>query len=213
MISDVLLYRDGIAAGLARSGRFAPIDVVGSAVALAAAGDARADVVFLDMSRVASLAFSRRLGPELEGVPIIGFGVGGHDEALACAEAGISAFVGAEGTIDDLCEAALLALDGKAVVSPTLAAMLVHRLAALSVARQPSDATLTRRERQIARLLDSGLSNKEIAGTLEISPATVKNHVHAILEKLNVSRRGAVGRTLSQAAPLGPTTATLAARH
>lgn len=35
------------------------------------------------------------------------------------------------------------------------------------------------------------------AGTLKISPATVKNHVHTILEKLNVSRRNAIGGSLS----------------
>ena len=48
---------------------------------------------------------------------------------------------------------------------------------------------LTVRERQIARLLDEGLSNKEIAIQLCIEVATVKNHVHNILEKLNVQRR------------------------
>jgi DNA-binding NarL/FixJ family response regulator len=130
------------------------------------------------------------------GTPIISFGVASHDEALACAEVGISAFVGADGTIDDLAQAALLALEGKAVVSPTLAALLVQRIAALSEAHSPPNAALTRREQEIARLIDHGLSNKEIAGSLKISPATVKNHVHTILEKLNVSRRNAIGRSL-----------------
>jgi DNA-binding NarL/FixJ family response regulator len=39
-------------------------------------------------------------------------------------------------------------------------------------------------------LVDQGLSNKEIARTLRIGAATVKNHVHNILEKLQVRRRG-----------------------
>jgi two-component system, NarL family, nitrate/nitrite response regulator NarL len=51
-------------------------------------------------------------------------------------------------------------------------------------------AALTAREREVALLLQRGLSNKEIAGRLEIRPATVKNHVHKILVKLGVRRRG-----------------------
>ena len=197
VISDVLLYRDGVAAGLARAGAFAPICVADPADILDVLADQEPDVVFLDMTRPAALALSRALVPMLAGTPIIGFGVASHDEALACAEAGISAFVGADGTIDDLAQAALLALEGKAVISPTLAALLVQRIAALSEAHSPPNATLTRREREIACLIDHGLSNKEIASSLKISPATVKNHVHTILEKLNVTRRNAIGRSLS----------------
>lgn len=190
-----------MAAGLARSDHFAVVDVAGADDVLGAVGDGAVDVVFLDMSRATSLALSRRIGARLDGAPIIGFGVGGPDEALACAEAGISAFVGAEGTIEDLCHAALLALEGEAVISPRLAAMLVRRVAALSGQQPLPCSTLTRREQEIACLIDHGLSNKEIAGTLRISPATVKNHVHTILEKLNVPRRNAIGRSLADLSP------------
>jgi hydroxymethylbilane synthase len=50
-------------------------------------------------------------------------------------------------------------------------------------------ASLTSRELEILDLIDQGLSNKEIARRLTIELSTVKNHVHNILEKLNVSRR------------------------
>jgi DNA-binding NarL/FixJ family response regulator len=49
---------------------------------------------------------------------------------------------------------------------------------------------LTEREREIVGLIDAGLSNKKIALSLGIEVATVKNHVHHILEKLQVTRRG-----------------------
>jgi DNA-binding CsgD family transcriptional regulator len=48
---------------------------------------------------------------------------------------------------------------------------------------------LTQREFQILELIERGLSNKEIAATLTIELATVKNHVHNILAKLGVRRR------------------------
>ena len=49
---------------------------------------------------------------------------------------------------------------------------------------------LTSREREIVALVERGLSNKEIARSLRIGTATVKNHIHNILSKLDVRRRG-----------------------
>lgn len=46
-------------------------------------------------------------------------------------------------------------------------------------------------------LIERGLSNKEIARDLQIALPTVKNHVHNILEKLQVSRRSQVPRARS----------------
>jgi DNA-binding NarL/FixJ family response regulator len=51
---------------------------------------------------------------------------------------------------------------------------------------------LTGREREIVSFIDEGLSNKEIARHLSIEVSTVKNHVHNILEKLHVTRRGKI---------------------
>jgi two-component system, NarL family, nitrate/nitrite response regulator NarL len=45
-------------------------------------------------------------------------------------------------------------------------------------------------------LVTQGMSNKEIARSLRIASATVKNHVHNILEKLQASRRDAVAAIL-----------------
>jgi DNA-binding NarL/FixJ family response regulator len=49
---------------------------------------------------------------------------------------------------------------------------------------------LSRRELQIAQLIDCGLTNKQIGRELGIEAATVKNHVHNLCEKLDVHRRG-----------------------
>jgi DNA-binding NarL/FixJ family response regulator len=71
-----------------------------------------------------------------------------------------------------------------AAVSSTtllLAASDADGLAAISA--------LTRRERQTAELIKSGLSDKEIARRLNISLATTKSHVHNLLGKLNARRR------------------------
>ena len=48
---------------------------------------------------------------------------------------------------------------------------------------------LTRREREVMRLLVKGLRNRAIGEKLSISEGTVKVHLHAIFEKLNVESR------------------------
>ncbi|HET8647618.1 MAG TPA: response regulator transcription factor, partial [Vicinamibacteria bacterium] len=50
----------------------------------------------------------------------------------------------------------------------------------------PAPPQLTAREREVLRWVAAGLQNKEIAQTLELSLATVRNHIHNILEKLGV---------------------------
>ena len=55
---------------------------------------------------------------------------------------------------------------------------------------------LSHREREIVQLVDSGMSNKEIASRLHIEMATVKNHMHHILHKLGVQRRGEAAAAL-----------------
>jgi len=56
-------------------------------------------------------------------------------------------------------------------------------------ARPPTSETdppLTAREREILQWVAGGLQNKEVAQKLDLSLATVRNHVHNILEKLSV---------------------------
>jgi DNA-binding NarL/FixJ family response regulator len=53
-----------------------------------------------------------------------------------------------------------------------------------------SSAALTPRETQIAQMIVGGMSNKDIARRLSIELATAKTHVHNILGKLNLQRRG-----------------------
>jgi DNA-binding NarL/FixJ family response regulator len=51
---------------------------------------------------------------------------------------------------------------------------------------------LSARQRDVMKLIVGGLSNKEIASTLNLAEGTVKIHVAALLRKLGVNRRAAV---------------------
>ena len=76
--------------------------------------------------------------------------------------------------------------------SPRITAFLFDRVARLAreASEAQTDVPLTPREREIAALVACNLPNKEIARRMRLSPATVKNHVHNILQKLNLDRRG-----------------------
>jgi two-component system response regulator DesR len=54
---------------------------------------------------------------------------------------------------------------------------------------QASDLALTDRERQVLELMASGATNREIAGSLHLSPHTVKEHTSSLFRKLDVRNR------------------------
>ncbi len=59
-------------------------------------------------------------------------------------------------------------------------------------------AMLTEREWEVAVLVASGLTNKEIAGELVLVPGTVSNHVLHILRKLGFTRRAQIATWVTQ---------------
>jgi DNA-binding NarL/FixJ family response regulator len=166
------------------------------------------DATLLDLTTSDSLAVMRRLANEVPESRVVALAVP-EDEAavIACAEAGVAAFLTRDQSVEDLLETLASVARGEARVSPKLAAMLLRRVTALAAERPAPPgqhsrrARLTRREHQVLRLLDEGLSNKEIAQRLCIELPTVKNHVHRILEKLAVHRRAEAVAWLHGRAP------------
>jgi DNA-binding NarL/FixJ family response regulator len=197
IVSDVLLYREGLEASLVRDGRLKVLAAVSSSEAPAAVPASGLDAVLLDATLGSGLALARQLRSQRPGARLVGFGIsGGADDLVACAEAGLMAFVDCDGTIDELVAAVLGAMRGELACSPQVAAMMCDRLASLAGSTVDGGEPLTRRERQVAALVAEGLSNKEIALDLRIGPATVKNHVHSILDKLKVRRRAGIAGQL-----------------
>lgn len=190
VVGAVRLYREGLVELL----RGAGVDVVGTAVDLDGCqgfDGERADIVLLDVAGTAGVAGIRRAVDELPGMAVVAFGVSGSsDEIVACAEAGAKGYVTRNNGREELLDVLESVARGETLCSPEVAAALMDRVAALALgAPSGSDARLTKREAQIVALLEEGLSNKEIAQRLVIEVATVKSHVHNILEKLKLSGR------------------------
>jgi DNA-binding NarL/FixJ family response regulator len=204
VVSDVLLYREGMARGLAQFGRLTIAGASSGIEAAAVLGSVPVDAVLLDASTPESLVVARQLRAAHPKLPVVGFAISNAATSVACAEAGLVGFVGRDGTLAEIERAVEQAIAGEVGCTPELAALLCRRVAALSGTPALPTPLLTRRERQIAGLVSEGLSNKEIAIELQIGPATVKNHIHNILEKLQVRRRSAIGTHFRAMAPLVP---------
>jgi two-component system nitrate/nitrite response regulator NarL len=109
-----------------------------------------------------------------------------------CARAGVAAFVSRDATVADLRRTILQTARGEHPGPSWLMPMLLRRVASHAEPEAPPESSLqrlTRREREVLDLVADGLSNKQIARRLRIELPTVKNHVHSILDKLDVSRR------------------------
>jgi two-component system NarL family response regulator len=115
---------------------------------------------------------------------------------LRYVEAGATGYILKDDSLDDLIETVRAAQEGKVFVSPQIAAAMMERLSDLaqifsSVENNVADTPgLTSRELEVLELIGKDFTNQEIADHLVIEIGTVKNHVHNILDKLNVGSRG-----------------------
>ncbi len=194
IVSEIRLYREGLARLLRRDQRLEVVGAAGDvADALAALGGlAEApEAVLLDAPAPASLEGLQLLEAAVPTARIIVLNVSDADEpaVIAWAEAGVGGLLARDVDVDDVARAVQTTASGGTVCSPRLAALLLRRVAR-SAQDRPVTSPLTSREREIAELLEQGLSNKEIGARLQIELPTVKNHVHSILTKLKASRRG-----------------------
>lgn len=192
IVDDHQLAREGLRAVLAESG----IDVVGAAStgeqAVELARELEPDIVLMDV----------RLGPGIDGleatrqIAVLGLPIRIimltlHDmpayvrEALA---AGAAGYVLKDTAIGDLRAAIDQVMAGQSALPLDLVS------AAMKASPRPAQTAsladlLTEREREVLEHVTEGLTNKEIARELEISPATVKVHVERVIGKLGVADR------------------------
>ncbi len=110
-------------------------------------------------------------------------------QVVACLEAGACDWLPSDAGFDSLCNKVDAVLAGRNQLPADIVYAMTHRLSALARERRRGTIPLTERELEILRLIDLGMSNKEIATSLKRSLHTIKNHVHHILEKLEVPTR------------------------
>ena len=151
-------------------------------------------VVDIRMPGVGGIDIARQLGAEGSKTAVILYT--GHSERsllLEALDAGARGFLVKEAPLDDLARAIRTICEGGTYVDPALAGVLVGPQA---TERLPA---LTKREREVLRLLADGMQNEQVALELSISPLTVRSHVKNAMEKLEAdTRTEAVAKALRE---------------
>ena len=177
------------------------IEVVGEAAdglsAYELARTYRPDVVLIDvrMPGMDGIAGTRRIVEA--GVPsrvlvLTTFDLDSY--VYAALRAGASGFVLKDMPREELVEAVRTVAAGETPLAPAVVRRLIAHFLddpprGGSVRLDPRLARLTEREREVLRLVASGMTNAEIADRLVVSPATIKTHVGSLLHKLEVRDR------------------------
>jgi two-component system, NarL family, nitrate/nitrite response regulator NarL len=193
IIASMRLYCEGLAEVL---GRRSHVEVVGVATdpvrGLQQERDLRPDVVLVDTSMPQAITVVHTILTTTAATKVVALGISEQDQdVLAFAEAGVGGYVTRDATIDHLTAVIESVARGEVPCPPVIAARLLRHISVLAGRGpvMPTEMRLTKRELEVVDLIDRGLSNKEIARRLCITVPTVKNHVHRILDKLQLPSR------------------------
>ncbi|MCX5402752.1 response regulator transcription factor [Streptomyces sp. NBC_00335] len=194
---DQPLVRRGLALILAPDPDFEVVGEAGDgAEAVALAERLRPDVVVMDirMPVLDGVEATGELSARLPECRVLALSTFDMDEyVVAALRAGAYGFLPKDVSPEELTAAIRTVHTGEAAVAPRLLTRLISTYvrAPARPARQTAGvpAGLTPREREIWRLLATGLDNAEIAADLDISVSTVKNHITGIFGKLGVRDR------------------------
>ncbi len=156
----------------------------------------RPDIVLIDTALPNGLAAVRRTRLLAPWVHVVAFAMAETEEnVVAWAEVGAAGYIPRTAGLAELVSMLQNVMRGEQVCSSRVASCLMRRIAnptgrSKSEGKPCDPPPLTRRELQIVQLINAGLSNKEIARRLNIGLATTKSHVHNVLGKLRLGRRG-----------------------
>jgi len=196
IVDDHAIIRAGVRAVLQAED---DMEVVGEAATTQEAIDrARAlkpDAILMDVrlgegNDAGGVDACREIRSELADVQVVMFSSFGERESvLASIMAGAAGFLTKNVGPDQIVEAIRTARKGESILDPRVTRNVVERLTELTKAAPEPGHLLSDREREVLLLVTQGLTNKEIAARLYVSPYTARNHVIRILDKLGLSSR------------------------
>ena len=209
VLTPVRLLGDGLAACFSSRSDMRAIAVVNDLASLREKlSTTEAHVVLVDVTQGVDLFDVRAIASESPDVPLVALGLNEQrQEVIRCGRAGFAGYVARDASIDELCNSLSEIVAGRLACPPEISGSLLRALFRKEPRADESDVdlALTRRESEVLELLGRGFSNKEIGAELCLSVATVKHHVHHVLEKLNLERRAQAMRRVRDAPWLGRT--------
>lgn len=195
LTDDHTLFRQGLRTLLEGE---PDIEVAGEAAnaadAVALAEQLRPDVVLMDigMTGMSSFEATRQIRKERPETKVLFLSMYDDEDYLAeSVEIGASGYILKESPAEQLLSAIREVYRGGNYLSPRLLTRLVDdfRMQSRSPMRQPRFGTLTKREREIMKLLAEGKSVKEIATGYDLSVKTVEAHKFNLMRKLDIHNK------------------------
>jgi DNA-binding NarL/FixJ family response regulator len=199
LVDDFPLVREGLAAAL---GRDPGIHVVGQAgdgkEGLELARELRPDVILLDlhMPEMGGMMVLERLREEVPETRALVMTASEKAETLlAAVSAGAAGYITKRASRQELCEAVITVHGGGSVIAPHLAGHLLKQYQKASRGEtEHLHNQLSTRELEVLRLVAQGLTDRQIAEKIYVSPRTVQNHLARIRDKTGLRRRSELTR-------------------
>jgi two-component system nitrate/nitrite response regulator NarL len=203
VLTPVRLLGDSLAICLRSRPDMIVLAVVGDLASLRQElATAETDLVLIDVTLGIDLYDVRSIAAERPEVALVALGLSERrQEVIRCGRAGFSGYVSREASVEALCKALFDIVEGRLACPAEISGGLLRALfRTVAAPEEPSiDHALTGRESEVLKLIGGGLSNKEIARELCLSVATVKHHVHHVLDKLHLARRAQAMRRVRDA--------------
>lgn len=199
IIEDNRLLRDGLTDVLKKEPDFKVIaGIQTDEEILSKIQTSEIDVVLLDLGLQSydSLDVVKLFRKNNKDVKVVLMGlVATHSEVLDFVECGVKGFILKNATVTDFLTTIRSVAKGEKVLPAYLTDSLFAQIVEQSLNGPEGEkkildsVKMTQREKEVIDLIADGLTNKEIAQKLYISPFTIKSHVHNILEKLTLNSR------------------------
>lgn len=189
LADDHRLFRESLKLLLEKNG----CEVVGEAstaeeaVAIAAAVHPHVVAMDLEMPGIGGLAGAHRIRSASLGAKVVILSAYDDEEFVleALTEAGAAGYILKSDSADDLLNGLRAVANGKHYMSPSIAPVVLSHVKNPQVPRS-RDQRLTKREREVLRLIGNGATSKEVAQKLGISPKTAQAHRENLKQKLSV---------------------------
>lgn len=160
--------------------------------ALESARETVPDVILMDiqMPEMDGIEVTRTLHREMPHVGIVFVTMHESDEfVFRGLQAGGRGYILKDADPETMLRAIRAVAKGESLLAANIAHKVMIQFAAMDKAQGPLVDRLTPREIEVLQLIATGMSNKEIAGRLDLSEKTVKNHISNILSKLQLFDR------------------------
>lgn len=174
------------------------MEVVGEAAdasdAITLARELRPDVILMDigMAGMSSFEATRQIRRERPEARVLFLSMYDDEDYLAeCVEIGAAGFILKDGPAEHLLTGIREVHRGGSYLSPRLLTRLVDgfRMQGRGVERQARFGSLTKREREILKMLAEGQSVKEIAAAFDLSVKTIEAHKFNLMRKLDIHNK------------------------